>query len=42
MVGDFLLGLIILCIAVLVGYPLINLFSVNFRDWWMRRRAAQR
>jgi|GEM_PF-6341738 len=42
MVGDLLLGLIIICITVLVGYPLINLFSVSFREWRIRRRATQR
>lgn len=40
MVGDIFLGFIVVCMAVLVGYPLLKLVASNFRPKSRERRKA--
>ena len=40
MVGDIFLGFIVVCMAVLVGYPLFKLLASNYRPKAKERRRA--
>jgi len=40
MVGDIFLGFIILCMAILVGYPLLRLAVSSYRPRRRERRKA--
>ena len=42
MVGDLLLGFIIACMAILVGYPLLKLAIVSYRNHQSRRLCVER
>jgi hypothetical protein len=41
MVGDIFLGFIIICMAILVGYPLLKLILSSLRPKQRERRKAQ-
>ena len=42
MVGDLLLGFIVACMAILVGYPLLKLAIVSYRSHQARRLCVDR
>ena len=42
MVGDLLLGFIVACMAILVGYPLLRLAIASYRSYQLRRVCVER
>ena len=40
MIGDIILGFIIICMAILVGYPLLKLMVSSYRPKQRVRRKA--